>query len=402
MIDWVGDVLVGGIVSFLLLQLAYRWRLVWGAAAYFREMRSAARPSTAPPANGSPPLGHLPSLELHLPVYNEPIAVAGLLHAVAALDYPRDRLRVRVLDDSTDDTSERIQQLVDPLRKGGLAITHEQRSHREGFKAGALNDALKTATAPWIVVLDADFRPHPGFLLALFDRPYDDEVAFVQAQWGFVNEQDAVWTRMQAVLLRMHFLVEQPGRAYWNDPIAFNGTAGAWRRDALRDVGGWQSETITEDLHVALLAQRANWRAVYRSDVVVPSELPAKLSAWRRQQARWTVGALQVWSRLGLKPSRLAEALHLSAPASYLSAGLFLVLSWLGAVSLPGRLDLLISVGYLLLPLGIPVRNAWTHGAHLGWWVVAAPVVLIMGCVHTAQFFIQSAPVFERTPKGKA
>ena len=398
MIDLVGDVLIGSIVLFLLLQLAYRWRLVWGAAAYRREM-----PSVAPsPAENTSSHGYLPPLELHLPVYNEPIAVGGLLRAVAALDYPRDRLQVRVLDDSTDETSERIHQHVTSLRRGGLAITHEQRPHREGFKAGALNEALNTATAPWIVVLDADFRPQRGFLRSLFDRPYEDEVAFIQAQWGFVNERDTVWTRMQAVLLRMHFLVEQPGRAYWKYPIAFNGTAGAWRRDALNNVGGWQSDTITEDLHVALLAQRAHWLAVYRADVIVPSELPERLSDWRRQQARWTVGALQVWSRLGLKSTRLAEALHLSAPASYLSAGLLLVLSWLGVVSMPGRLDLLISVGYLLLPLGMPVRHAWLHGVHLGWWIAAAPVVLIMGCVHTAWFFIQSAPVFERTPKGKA
>ena len=239
-----------------------------------------------------------PLVTVQLPLYNELYVAERAIRALAALDYPKDLLEVQVLDDSTDSTSEVVTRVVSELRQGGIHIHHIRRMTRTGFKAGALADGLASASGDLIAIFDADFIPHPDFLLQIvaeFDRA---DVGMVQARWSHINEDHSLLTQTQALQLDAHFTLEHGVRAAKGFFFNFNGTAGVWRKEAIRDGGGWQADTLTEDLDLSYRAQLSGWRFVYRDDVAVPAELSVEIAAYRQQQQRWAQGGAQAARKL--------------------------------------------------------------------------------------------------------
>jgi cellulose synthase/poly-beta-1,6-N-acetylglucosamine synthase-like glycosyltransferase len=241
-----------------------------------------------------PKLRRWPTVVVQLPIYNERYVVERLLNAVAALDYPRDRLTVQVLDDSTDDTADIAAALVSSLAQAGLNIQHVRREKRTGYKAGALAYGLSLTDSELVMVLDADFVPAPDFLLCTV--PYlaaDPGLGMVQTRWGHLNPFNNLLTLGQTLALDGHFVVEQTARSRAGWLMSFNGSGGVWRAQCIRDAGGWRDLTLTEDLDLSYRAQLAGWRFLYLPDVVVPGELPPQIAAYKQQQARWAKGSTQ-------------------------------------------------------------------------------------------------------------
>jgi cellulose synthase/poly-beta-1,6-N-acetylglucosamine synthase-like glycosyltransferase len=260
----------------------HRLVLVWRCWSH----RGRARPVILPPTEW-------PLVTVQLPLYNERCVVERLLDAVGALDYSAGRLEIQVLDDSTDETSALAAAAVERLRARGLAVEHLRRTHRHGFKAGALEAGLEAARGELIAVFDADFVPPPGFLTATVPAFADPAVGMVQTRWEHLNREASLLTRVQALLLDGHFAVEHRARHVAGCFFNFNGTAGIWRRQAIADAGGWAHDTLTEDLDLSYRAQLAGWRFVYLAEVAVPAELPADAASFKAQQRRWAKGSLQ-------------------------------------------------------------------------------------------------------------
>ncbi len=234
-----------------------------------------------------------PRVTVQLPIFNERHVVERLIDAACRLSHPRTHLQIQVLDDSTDDTTTLAKRRAGEWRRRGVDIAVHHRTVRAGYKAGALAAGLETATGEYILILDADFVPGPSLLAELLPSMTDPGVAMVQARWDHLNERESWLTRAQALLLDGHFLVEQRGRYRGRRFFNFNGTAGLWRRQALLDAGGWQSDTLTEDLDISYRVQMAGWRFVLRDDVGVPAELPGTPAALLVQQRRWAQGGVQ-------------------------------------------------------------------------------------------------------------
>lgn len=244
----------------------------------------------------------LPTVTVQLPVYNERYVVAQLLQAVAALDYPRDKLLVQVLDDSTDDTSLIIAEQALRMREQGIRVEHVRRPHPVGYKAGALGygmTQLAPADSELLALFDADFVPPPDFLLHTV--PYlvtDAGLGLVQARWGHLNADMNLLTRSQAIKLDAHFMVEQIARNRAGWLATFNGTGGVWRRACIEAAGGWSHDTLTEDMDLSYRAQMQGWRFLIKTDPVVPGEVPPSLAAYKRQQSRWAKGCTQCFLNL--------------------------------------------------------------------------------------------------------
>lgn len=239
------------------------------------------------------PTAARPKVNIQLPIYNERFVAARLIDAVAQLDWPRDRLEIQVLDDSTDETRAIADERAEHWRSLGVEVQVLRRADRTGYKAGALAAGLLTAKGEFVAIFDADFIPERDFLLRTIGSFDDVRVGMVQARWGFVNAEHSWLTRVQALSLGAHFRVEHQVRFLRGLFFNFNGTAGIWRRRAIEEAGGWQADTVTEDLDLSYRAQLAGWRFVYLDDVVVPSELPVTLGALRAQQHRWAKGSIQ-------------------------------------------------------------------------------------------------------------
>jgi cellulose synthase/poly-beta-1,6-N-acetylglucosamine synthase-like glycosyltransferase len=242
--------------------------------------------------------GYLPHVTIQLPLYNEATVVERLLTAAGAMDYPADRLEIQVLDDSSDETRGIAQRQVQALCDGGLDVVYVRRPNRHGYKAGALDFGLGTAKGELIAVFDADFIPQPGFLRAVVGHFADPAIGMVQTRWGHMNRDHSLLTGVQALMLDGHHLVENRARFASNCFFNFSGTGGIWRRQAIDTAGGWQHDTLTEDLDLSYRAQLAGWRFVYRADVITPSELPEDMSALRAQQYRWAKGTVQTARKL--------------------------------------------------------------------------------------------------------
>jgi cellulose synthase/poly-beta-1,6-N-acetylglucosamine synthase-like glycosyltransferase len=234
-----------------------------------------------------------PAVTVQLPLYNERYVAERAIRALAALEYPRDLLEIQVLDDSTDDTSRLVARVVRELGDRGLRIRHMRRRVRAGFKAGALAEGLARASGDLVAIFDADFIPHADFLTRVVGEFEHPEVGMVQARWSHINEKHSLLTRTQALQLDAHFTLEHGVRAAKGFFFNFNGTAGVWRKQAIRDAGGWQADTLTEDLDLSYRAQLCGWRFVYRDDVAVPAELPVEIAGYRQQQQRWAQGGAQ-------------------------------------------------------------------------------------------------------------
>ena len=241
----------------------------------------------------------LPAVMVQIPTFNEGALIWRVLAAVTALDWPRDRLHVQVLDDSTDESAEIARSAVREFQRRGHRVTLIQRLARSGFKAGALKAGLACSDEPYIAIFDADYIPKPDFF-RLCMRPLltDPNLAFVQARCDFPNGPDNRVTRAQQVVLDSHFGVEQTTRSWAGQILPFNGTCGVWRRTAIEAAGGWHGDTLAEDLDLSYRAQLAGWRAAYLVSVAVPGELPDTLAAWHKQQHRWNKGFAQTARKL--------------------------------------------------------------------------------------------------------
>ncbi len=240
----------------------------------------------------------LPKVTVQLPIYNERYVIERLLRAVCALDYPKELLEIQVLDDSTDETREVARKLTERYRRQGFDIHYLHRKHRTGFKAGALEAGLKRAKGEFVAIFDADFVPRPDFLRKVVPYFANEEVGMVQARWGHINQNYSLLTQLQSVFLDGHFIIEHTARNRSGRFFNFNGTAGVWRKRAIESAGGWQHDTLTEDLDLSYRAQLAGWKFVYLPDIVAPSELPVEINAYKSQQHRWAKGSVQTAKKL--------------------------------------------------------------------------------------------------------
>lgn len=281
----------GAVLALLLPFAGHRARLLRLSR---RPLPTAAFPSPDCP----PPARAWPRVTVQLPVFNEVHVVERAIDAACRLSYPRDRLQVQVLDDSTDQTTALAERRARRWQRAGVDIAVLHRERRDGFKAGALAAGLKRAQGEFVLVLDADFVPERDLLTALLPSMADPSVGMVQARWSHLNERDGWLVGSQAALLDGHFFVEQGGRYRGGLFFNFNGTAGLWRRRALHEAGGWQCDTLTEDLDASYRAQMAGWRFVFREDVGVPAELPPTSGALLVQQRRWAQGGVQTARKL--------------------------------------------------------------------------------------------------------
>ncbi len=378
------------VLSLLSLYGVHRLWLAW--VYLTRRGSSADLSGTAPPAG---PDGW-PVVTVQLPVYNERRVARRLIDAACALRYPEGRLEIQVLDDSTDETQAIAAHAVASYRARGYDIHHVVRGSRDGYKAGALAHALPRARGEVIAIFDADFAPLPDFLLRCVPRLMaggDSRTGLVQARWGHLN-RDASWlTRAQALLLDGHFVVEHGARRLAGRFLNFNGTAGVFRRECIEQAGGWQSDTLTEDLDLSYRAQLAGWRFDYLDEVEVPAELPACLDALRSQQRRWAKGsvqtALKLMPRLMRAPLpagvKLEAAFHLTNNLPWLLTAL---LAALIVPALRARAELPWTYLALDLPLLLAgtgsfmafcavaqrrLRRDWLHA------LVSLPVVMAIG-----------------------
>ena len=284
--------------------------------------------TTAPPAL----FEELPSITVQLPIFNEQFVVERLLDTVCRLKYPRERLDIQVLDDSTDETVDVARNLVERYTTLGNPISYHHRTTRHGFKAGALSEGLKTAKGEFVAIFDADFTPPEDFLLRTIHHFTDPKIGMVQTRWTHINRNYSVLTQVEAMLLDGHFVLEHSGRARSGVFFNFNGTAGVWRRAAIDEAGGWQHDTLTEDTDLSYRAQLKGWKFIYLQDVECPAELPVEMTAFKTQQARWAKGLIQTGKKILPRVLRSDAPFHTKIEAWYhltanLSYPLMIVLS---------------------------------------------------------------------------
>ena len=234
-----------------------------------------------------------PSVTIQLPIYNEKYVAARLIDTVCAMEYPKDKMRIMVLDDSNDDTVELVRNLVNDYKSKGFQIEHVRRGTRKGYKAGALNHAMKTTDTEFVAIFDADFIPPKWFLKRAISHFVKPNIGLIQCRWGHVNENYSSITQVQALSLDFHFLIEQKAKSNSQLFMNFNGTAGIWRRECIEDAGGWHTATLVEDLDLSYRAQMKGWKCLFLPDIVVDAELPVEMNAAKRQQFRWAKGSIQ-------------------------------------------------------------------------------------------------------------
>lgn len=313
---------------------------IYGAHRYvmvylFHRHKNDLRPLPAAPSVW-------PIVTVQLPVYNEYHVAERLIRSIADLDYPRDRMEIQVLDDSTDETSDIIAPVVSELAAQGFLITHVRRTNRHGFKAGALHYGMELAHGEYFAIFDADFLPTPNILKDTI--PYfltDSKLGLIQTRWGHLNSKSSLLTRLQSLFLDGHLLIEQTARCRSGRFLNFNGTAGLWRKSTILDAGNWQHDTLTEDLDLSYRAQMKGWSFLFLPDLITPAELPIDMNAFKTQQHRWAKGSIQTCKKLlpRLLRSNLSwkikiEAiLHLTSNFAYLLLAclIFLLQPMLGA-----------------------------------------------------------------------
>ena len=331
---------------------------------------SSKAATAAPPAPFAAP-EEFPLVTIQLPLYNERFVAQRLLDAAARLDWPADRLEIQVLDDSNDDTRGLVDERVAHWREQGIAISVVRRSHRDGYKAGALAHGLATARGEFVAVFDADFIPPPGFLHATMPWLRDNEVGMVQTRWSFCNADHSWFTGIQSLLLGPHFSIEHRVRCQRKLFFNFNGTAGVWRRNAIESAGGWQADTVTEDLDLSYRAQLVGWRFVYREECQVPSELPVTLAALRSQQQRWAKGSIQTARKIlpRLLTSHVPLAVKFEAVA-HLMANIYWLLGMVVMLTLYPAVTWRVGIGlHQILRIDLPLFLA-TSGAIMSYFLL--------------------------------
>lgn len=363
--------------------------------------------------------GPCPRVVVQLPLYNEPYVARRLIDAAASLHWHAACLEIQVLDDSDDDTCAIVDAAAATWRQQGSQVNVLRRPQRQGYKAGALAYGLQRTTAELVVVFDADFVPPADFLQRLYPSFREKRVGMVQARWDFLNRDYSLLTRLQALLLGPHFSIEHYVRCHSGRFFNFNGTAGIWRRQAIEDAGGWQADTVTEDLDLSYRAQLAGWRFVYRDDVAVPSELPVTLSAFRQQQQRWAKGSLQTACKLLPRLWRAPVSRQIKIEAGFhLLANLGWLLGTLLALTLYPAILVRVGVGpYQLVRLDVPLFLAssgailfyfysylrWQHKRRQ-WWLLPLLPLFTLGLAPSLAGAVlggvgRRGGVFRRTPK---
>ena len=289
----------------------HRYQLVW---LYYRHKKNATHGPTRQ-------FTELPFITIQLPIYNEQFVIDRLIDACCNLDYPRGRLEIQVLDDSTDETSQVAEAIVERYRVGfnGVPqpIFYIHRTNRYGYKAGALDHGLKTAKGELIAIFDADFVPPREWLMQVVHHLTDPGIGMVQTRWTHMNRDYSFLTQVEAILLDGHFVLEHGGRSRANVFFNFNGTAGMWRRSAIDEAGGWQHDTLTEDTDLSYRAQLKGWRFKYLQDVECPAELPIEMTAFKTQQARWAKGLIQTSKKILPRVLRSDLPFHTKLEAFY-------------------------------------------------------------------------------------
>ncbi|MHB8486423.1 MAG: cellulose synthase family protein [Candidatus Acidiferrales bacterium] len=272
-----------------------------------------------------PPVNEWPKVTIQLPIYNERYVIERLVDCIAQFEYPREKLDIQVLDDSTDETQQVACACVERHQQLGIPITYIHRESREGYKAGALHEGLKSAKGEFIAIFDADFLPPADFLIRTVPYFADPKLGMVQTRWSYINRNYSALTEAEAILLDGHFVIEHGARYRRGSFFNFNGTGGVWRRTAIEDAGGWQHDTLTEDTDLSYRAQLRGWHFLYLPDVDCPSELPVEMNAFKSQQARWAKGLMQTAIKILPRVLRSDEpgfvkaeaCFHLTANISY-------------------------------------------------------------------------------------
>jgi len=331
---------------------AHRYVLVY---LYYKNKKNR---TTEPPAHFS----ELPRVTIQLPIFNEQFVIERLLDAICRMDYPLEKLDIQVLDDSTDETVAVARGLVNHYAAKGFPVSYHHRSNREGFKAGALSEGLKTAKGEFVAIFDADFVPPEDFLLRTVHHFTDPKIAMVQTRWTHINRNYSFLTEVEAILLDGHFVLEHSGRARSNVFFNFNGTAGVWRRSAIDDAGGWQHDTLTEDTDLSYRAQLKGWKFIYLQDVECPAELPVEMTAFKTQQARWAKGLIQTSKKILPQVLKSDQRFHVKLEAWYhltanLSYPLMIVLS---VLLLPAMIIRFYQGWFQMLYIDLPLFMAST------------------------------------------
>jgi cellulose synthase/poly-beta-1,6-N-acetylglucosamine synthase-like glycosyltransferase len=405
--------IVGGYVAVLVLLMLYAAHRYCILFLYFKHKGNS---------NAVPALPEkLPRVTIQLPLYNEVYVVERLITAAAKIAYPPELLQVQVLDDSTDETSARARTLVCKLREAGHAIEYLHRTNRDGYKAGALQAGLTQASGELIAIFDADFVPPEDFLLQTVPHLADPRVGMVQTLWGHLNRDYSALTEVQAISLDAHFILEHTARSSSGRFFNFNGTAGIWRKDCIVSAGGWQHDTLTEDLDLSYRAQLAGWKFIFLPQVVTPAEIPVDMDSFKSQQHRWAKGGIETAKKLLpriLRSSqpwqvKLEALLHLSCNLNYL---LVLLLAMLAYPALIVRIQMgwkhLVILDTLMfwgatLPIGLyylisqrEVRQPW------GRKILYLPLLMAMWiglCINNGKAALEALlgykSVFVRTPK---
>ena len=375
-------------------------------------------------ASGAPPrlFDELPRVTVQLPIFNEQFVIDRLIEAICAMEYPKDRLEIQVLDDSTDETQQVAAAIVARYAALGHPIQYIHRTNRHGYKAGALDAGLNFAKGEFVAIFDADFVPPTDWLMQVIHHFAEPEIGMVQTRWTHLNRNYSILTQIEAILLDGHFVIEHGARYRTGDFFNFNGTAGMWRIKAIRDGGGWQHDTLTEDTDLSYRSQLAGWKFKYLPHVECPSELPIEMTAFKTQQARWAKGLIQTSIKVLPKifhsdvPRRIKiEAVyHLTANLSY---PLMVLMS---AALLPAMICRFYQGWFQMLLIDVPLFTASTFSIAVfyvlserelfpkTWWktILYHPFLMALGigltvtntkAVMEALFGIKSA--FVRTPK---
>ena len=375
-------------------------------------------------ASGAPPrlFDELPRVTVQLPIFNEQFVIDRLIEAICAMEYPKDRLEIQVLDDSTDETQQVAAAIVARYAALGHPIQYIHRTNRHGYKAGALDAGLNFAKGEFVAIFDADFVPPTDWLMQVIHHFAEPEIGMVQTRWTHLNRNYSILTQIEAILLDGHFVIEHGARYRTGDFFNFNGTAGMWRIKAIRDGGGWQHDTLTEDTALSYRSQLAGWKFKYLPHVECPSELPIEMTAFKTQQARWAKGLIQTSIKVLPKifhsdvPRRIKiEAVyHLTANLSY---PLMVLMS---AALLPAMICRFYQGWFQMLLIDVPLFTASTFSIAVfyvlserelfpkTWWktILYLPFLMALGigltvtntkAVMEALFGIKSA--FVRTPK---
>ena len=354
------------VIAVVCLYGLHRYWIVW---VYLRVRGSAKAPHTPEK------FPQLPLVTVQLPMFNEKQVARRIIEAACRIDYPRDRLQIQVLDDSTDESADIARRCCQEMSDAGCDVEFIHRQDRNGFKAGALDEAMHSAKGEFIIVFDADFVPPPNILLSIIDEFTDDSIGMVQTRWVHLNRDESLLTQIQAMFLDGHFIVEQTARAYSGKWFNFNGTAGVWRKSCIDDAGGWQHDTLTEDTDLSYRAQLAGWKFLYRYDVTCPAEIPPTLGAFLTQQHRWNKGLIQTAIKLlprilrsDYSWSRKIEAwFHLTSPIVHIA------------------ILLLVTLVIPSLFVSLPLEHVdW------GWGVLYGGTFLFLGAFAACTFYLTS------------